>query len=161
MARGRRRGRPQMRRGGRARGRRMQQGGHTHSYGGEGYNAGHTEHYHSLYDHINEHHAPLGQPWQNPSTSGQKTMHGGINHQHQFSFDTSTAGSHQHRPTGITPRGRMRRGGRPVARRGRPGQNARTGGFRGQRRMLTGGSVQSTCPGGNYGTDQFGNQICL
>jgi len=60
---------------------------------------------------------------------------------------------------------KMRRGGRPVARKmrrgGRPvARKMRRGGRSTTRRFQAGGGV-GTCPGGNYGVDAYGNNICV
>ena len=62
---------------------------------------------------------------------------------------------------GASP-GQYRKGGRPTRRMrrgGRPTRRMQSGG-RPTRRMQSGGGVGS-CPSGNYGVDQYGNNVCL
>ena len=144
----RRGGRPQMRKGGRPR-RRMQMGGHAHQ-------AGHshvaTSNFMAFGTH--RHSLPGGQGY---------TNYGGVNHNHSgaivgppqvnvsASLDSwSVTGGRHTSHGGITPIGR-RQGGRvnyKLQRGGRP------------RIMQTGGGVGS-CPSGNYGVDQYGNNVCI
>jgi len=105
-----------MRRGGRARGRRMQYGG--------------------------------------VSPTGVNTMPFGTScppGMHMMPDGTCMEGAYHGAPTSA---GSMRRGGRPVARK------MRRGGRSVARRFQAGGGV-GTCPGGNYGVDAYGNNICV
>ena len=78
------------RRGGVNRNRRgARSGGHTHQAGHQHqYEGGsHSSHYHSLYDHINQHHGGWG------AGNFVWTSEGGVNVQHQSTRHTGQAGN--------------------------------------------------------------------
>jgi len=172
MPRGRRvrRGRPAMRRGGRPaarrmrRGgrptrprRRMQTGGHTHTVNNPQSMFSPVQHVHGLTStHMGGH--THDAPMPGASTVGPAKPVGSfttpqtgriINNPVNFGGNfptlneswTMEAGDHTHRQS-ITPRGRMRRGGRPV------------------RRFQAGGGTGVYCPRGNYGYNEYGERVC-